>query len=108
LIAAAAILLAAGSVAETGFTLQCRLQRHRMDTVLLLGRQRAGACMALKWRWEADDQQHQYLQGSSAGSQTTVGPIAGYVMDVTENEEGHAQGYCHAAHASYQDFLAEY
>jgi hypothetical protein len=107
-VVAAAILLAAGLVVETGFALQCRLQRHRMNAILLLGQQRADACLALKWRWEADDQEHQYMQGSSAGSQTTVGPIAGYVMDVTENQEGHAEGYCHAAHASYRDFVAEY
>lgn len=108
-VAALAILcaLAAILVAETGFALQCRLQRHRMANLLLLDQHRRDACLDLKWRWEAGDQELQYKAASSAGSHTTVGPIAGYVMDVTESESGHAEGYCHSARASYQDLVQD-
>lgn len=103
---AAVVCLAALLALETGFGLQCRIARHRMQELLLAGRQRHDACLALKWRWEADDQQNQYTGASSAGSATTVGPIDGYVMDVSEDEAGHAVGECHALHASYGDLLA--
>ena len=102
----AIVSVAAVLVLDTGFALRCGIQRHRMRTVLLLETQRRDACRALKWRWEADDQQHQYRAGSSAGMRTTVGPIAGYVMDVAENDAGHAVGYCHSTHATYQDLAA--
>lgn len=98
--------LASLAVVQTGFALECRLHRSSMAALLLLNHQRRDACLALKWRWEADDQEHQYKAGSSAGSQSTVGPIEGFVMDVTENESGHAQGDCHPAHTSYRDLAA--
>ena len=75
-----------------------------MTNVIL---QRQQACLDLKWRWEADDQEHQY-KGSSAGSRVTVGPISGYVMDVTENEFGHAVGQCHVKNASYSDLISQF
>lgn len=70
--------------------------------------QRRQACLDLGLRWEADDQERQYKPGSSAGTNATVGPISGFIMDVTENEFGHAQGQCHAAKASYKELVAEY
>lgn len=70
--------------------------------------QRQRACMELGWRWEADDQETQYKPGTSAGTHATVGPISGFVMDVTENEYGHAVGQCHAVNASYRDLLSQY
>jgi hypothetical protein len=66
------------------------------------------ACLELGWRWEADDQENQYKPGNSAGTRTTVGPISGFVMDVTEDEYGHAQGQCHALNSPYNDRLSQY
>ncbi len=66
------------------------------------------ACLELGLLWQADDQERQYKPGSSAGTNATVGPISGFIMDVTENESGHAQGQCHAANASYKELVAGY
>ena len=49
-----------------------------------------------------------YTSTGSAGTNATVGPISGFVMDVTENEFGHAEGRCHAVKASYSELIAEY
>lgn len=68
---------------------------------------RQQACLELRWRWEADDQVHQFI-GSSAGTAVTVGPIAGFVMDVTEDEDGHAVGQCHRENASYRELMSQY
>jgi hypothetical protein len=97
-------LLAAGSV----FALRCHSEERQMFNLLGLSQHRERACLELGWRWEADDQQHQYHSGSSAGTSATVGPIAGFVMDVTENEFGHAEGQCHAVNAAYHDLFAGY
>jgi hypothetical protein len=35
----------------------------------------------------------------------TVGPISGFVMDVTEDEFGHAKGQCHALNAPYTELM---
>ena len=101
-------LLAAVLVVQTGFLLVSYHQQHEMTRLIRLGQHRRDACLGLKWRWEADDQEHQYQLGSSAGTRATVGPISGYVMDVTENESGHAEGYCHPVHPSYLDLAAGY
>ena len=79
-----------------------------MNRLVKLSQQRRQACQDLGLRWEADDQDNQYRPGSSANTSTTVGPISGFVMDVTENEFGHAEGQCHAANASYKELVAEY
>lgn len=79
-----------------------------MKSLMKQAQYRQAACLALGWRWEADDQQDQYKPGSSAGTHTTVGPISGFVMDVTEDESGHAEGQCHAVNASYVDLLPRY
>ena len=93
--------------ATTQFALRCHVEQIRMTrTVTLLAHQQQ-ACLELRWRWEADDQEHQYI-GSSAGSAVTVGPIAGYVMDVSENEYGHAVGQCHLENAPYIDLISRY
>jgi hypothetical protein len=89
----------------TVFALRCHLEQRQMVMLLDLSQHRQQACLELGWRWEADDQEHQY-GGTSAGTSTTVGPISGFVMDVTENEFGHANGQCHAVNASYRDMLA--
>ena len=96
-----AVLLAA----ETGFAMQCHEQQRKMDRFVSFAQHRQRACLALGWRWEADDQQNQYRPGTSAGTQTTVGPIAGFVMDVTEDPDGHAEGQCHAIHSAYEDLV---
>jgi hypothetical protein len=98
-----AALLACG----TEFALRCQAERHQMTAMTNVILQRQQACLDLKWRWEADDQEHQY-KGSSAGSRVTVGPISGYVMDVTENEFGHAVGQCHVKNASYSDLISQF
>ena len=54
-----------------------------MKTLVKQAQHRQAACLELGWRWEADDQEAQYKPGTSAGTQTTVGPISGFVMDVT-------------------------
>jgi hypothetical protein len=99
-----ASLLAAGSE----FALHCHVQRRQMTALSSFNQRRQHACMQLGWRWEADDQEMQYKPGSSAGTHATVGPISGFVMDVTENEYGHAVGQCHAVNASYKDLLSQY
>jgi len=106
---AVALSVLAGVLAiETGFALQCHKQQHEMKFLANQARHRQAACLELGWRWEADDQENQYKAGDSAGTHTTVGPISGFVMDVTEDEEGHAEGQCHAINASYTDLLPRY
>jgi hypothetical protein len=89
--------------AQTGFSLRCHLQQHAMKTLVNQARHRQSACLELGWRWEADDQESQYGPLNSAGTHTTVGPISGFVMDVTEDEFGHAEGQCHSVNASYME-----
>ena len=101
---AAAILL----VSDSGFAFRCGVEEHQMKRLVSYAEQRRQACLELGLRWEADDQERQYRPGSSAGTNATVGPISGFVMDVTENEFGHAQGQCHAVNASYRELVAEY
>jgi hypothetical protein len=72
-----ALLLAA----ESGFALQCHVRRRQMDRFVSFARHRQQACLELGWRWEVDDQESQYGPGTSAGTQTTVGPISGFVME---------------------------
>jgi len=100
-------IIAVFLAAETGFTLRCHLDKHQMDTLVTFAQQRQRACLELGWRWEADDQENQYKPGTSAGTRTTVGPISGFVMEVTEDEDGHAEGQCHAVNASYQDLISK-
>jgi len=95
-------------IMQTGFGLQCHVQRTTMQTLVKQSLHRQQACLELGWRWEADDQQNQYGSDGSAGTQTTVGPISGFVMDVTEDEYGHAEGQCHPVNASYSDLLPRY
>lgn len=99
--------LAAIFAGATEFSLRSLVLTRQMNQRLVLLDQRRSACLALKWRWEADDQNHQYF-GSSAGSRITVGPIQGYVMDVSENEFGHAVGMCHTETVSWSDLLSQY
>jgi hypothetical protein len=106
--AAALCAIAGVLAAETGFTLQCHLQQHAMRSLTTQALLRQAACLELGWRWEADDQENQYRAGNSAGTRTTVGPISGFVMDVTEDEYGHAEGRCHAVNASYVDLVPHY
>ena len=101
---AVALLLAA----DSGFAVRCGVEQHQMKRLAGYALQRQQACLELGLRWEADDQERQYRPGSNAGTSATVGPIAGFVMDVTENEFGHAQGQCHAINASYSELFAEY
>lgn len=101
---AAAVLLAGNS----GFAFRCGVEEHQMKRLVSYAEQRRQACLELGLRWEAEDQERQYRPGSSAGTNATVGPISGFIMDVTENEFGHAQGQCHAANASYRELVAEY
>lgn len=100
----AALLLVGGS----DFALQCHVEQRQMSALVYLSQHRQRACAELGWRWEADDQQQQYGPVNSAGTHTTVGPIAGFVMDVTENEYGHAEGQCHALNSPYRDLLTRY
>jgi hypothetical protein len=93
---------------QTEFTVQCHVQKHAMQSLLNQSRHRQTACLELGWRWEADDQENQYKAGDSSGTHTTVGPIAGFVMDVTEDENGHAEGQCHAINATYSDLVPHY
>ena len=101
---AVAVLL----VGNTGFAVRCGVDQHQMDRLTNVAMLRQNACQQLGLRWEADDQERQYKPGTSAGTNVTVGPISGFVMDVTENEFGHAQGRCHAITASYKELLAQY
>jgi hypothetical protein len=92
---------------NSGFALLCGVEQHQMNKLVSYAQQRRLACLELGLRWEADDQERQYRPGTSAGTNTTVGPISGFVMDVSENEFGHAQGQCHAVSASYKELVAE-
>jgi len=105
---AALCALAALLVLNSGFAVRCGVETHQMNRLMRAAEQRRQACLALGLLWEANDQERQYKPGTSAGTNTTVGPIAGFVMDVTENEFGHAQGRCHAVNASYSELMAEY
>lgn len=98
-------LLLAGN---SGFAFRCGLEEHQMNRLASYAAKRQQACRDLGLRWEADDQEQQYKPGTSAGTNTTVGPISGFVMDVTENEYGHAEGQCHPAKASYKELIAQY
>jgi hypothetical protein len=103
-----ALFVVAGALAVTSvFALRCRIEQDRMMKTIHLVEHRQRACLQLRWRWEAEDQDHQYIE-SSAGSTITVGPIAGYVMDVTENEYGHAVGQCHLENEPYIDLVSRY
>jgi hypothetical protein len=95
-------------VAQTGFALHFHVQQHAMKSLVKHLQHRQAACLELGWRWEADDQENQYKPGSSAGTHTTVGPISGFVMDVTEDQSGHAEGQCHGVNASYVDLMPRY
>ena|SRR5438270_601759 len=103
--AAGVCVLASLLVAESGFASLCHSQRQAMKMLVTQTLHRQAACLQLGWRWEADDQENQYKPGTSAGSRTTVGPISGFVMDVTEDEDGHAEGQCHAIGGSYSDLV---
>jgi hypothetical protein len=98
-------VLAALMVGESSFSIQCHIQQRAMKSLMTQAQHRQAACLQLGWRWEAEDQENQYRPGTSAGTRTTVGPISGFVMDVTEDENGHAEGQCHAVNASYSDLL---
>jgi hypothetical protein len=100
--------IAVALVGNSGFALRCNVEKHRMNQLIEFSQKRQEACLQLGLRWQANDQDRQYKPGSSAGTNATVGPISGFVMDVTENEFGHAQGQCHALNASYRELLAEY
>jgi hypothetical protein len=101
-------LLVAGLLAGMSeFALRCHLEQDRMGKTIAFVQHRQRACLELRWRWEADDQEHQYI-GSSAGTSVRVGPIAGFVMDVTENEYGHAVGQCHLENEPYINLLSKY
>lgn len=101
-------LLAASLSISSGFVFRSRVDDHQMNRLARYAQQRKQACFELGLQWEADDQERQYKPGTSAGTNATVGPISGFVMDVTENEFGHAEGRCHAVNASYKELLAEY
>jgi hypothetical protein len=106
---AAGIFALAGLLAtETDFAVRCHLQQSQMAHLVAFSAHRRQACLELGWRWEADDQENQYKPGTSAGTHTTVGPISGFVMDVTEDEFGHAEGQCHALNAPYTELLPVY
>jgi hypothetical protein len=98
-------VLAGLLAAETDFALQCHLEQYQMASLVAFSAHRREACLELGWRWEADDQENQYKPGNSAGTHVTVGPISGFVMDVTEDEFGHAQGQCHALNAPYTGLM---
>jgi hypothetical protein len=101
-------LLAASLCFGSNFAFRSGVDEHQMDRLLKYAQQRKQACFELGLQWEAEDQDRQYRPGTSAGTNSTVGPISGFVMDVTENEYGHAEGRCHAVNASYKELLAEY
>jgi hypothetical protein len=106
--ATALCALAGVLVVETGFAVHYQVQEHAMKSFVRQAQHRQAACLELGWRWEADDQENQYKPDSSAGTHITVGPISGFVMDVIEDEAGHAEGQCHAVNASYVDLLPKY
>ena len=93
---------------NSGFAFRCNVEQHQMNRLVTYAVKRQQACLELGLRWEADDQEQQYGPGTSAGTSATVGPISGFVMDITENENGHAEGQCHAVNASYKELFAEY
>lgn len=93
---------------SSGFAVRCSVDRQQMKRLTSYAQQRSRACFELGLEWEADDQERQYKPGTSAGTNATVGPISGFVMDISENEYGHAEGRCHAVNASYEELLAEY
>lgn len=93
---------------SSGFAFRCSVDEHQMKRLASYAQQRREACFELGLQWEADDQERQYKPGTTAGTNSTVGPISGFVMDVTENEFGHAEGRCHTVNASYKELLAEY
>lgn len=101
-------LLAVVLSMSSGFAFRCSVDEHQMKQLTVTAQHRSQACFELGLQWEADDQERQYRPGTSAGTNATVGPISGFVMDVTENEFGHAEGRCHAVNASYKELLAEY
>jgi hypothetical protein len=101
-------LLAVALSISSGFAFRCGVDEHQMKKLTTGAQHRRQACFELGLQWEADDQERQYRPGTSAGTNATVGPISGFVMDVTENEYGHAEGRCHAVNASYKELLAEY
>jgi len=105
---AALCVLAAVLVANSGFAVRCGVEQHQMNRLQNYALERRQACLNLGLRWEADDQERQYKPGTSAGTTATVGPISGFVMDVTENEFGHAEGQCHAVKSTYKELVAEY
>ena len=103
---AVALCAIAGLLAvQTGFALQCHVEQKAMQRLVNQALHRRAACLELGLRWEADDQENQYGSAGSAGTHTTVGPISGFVMDVTEDEYGHAEGQCHAVNATYPDLM---
>ena len=106
--AAGISVLATMLVADTVFAARCHLEQYQMANLVAFSAHRQQACLELGWRWEADDQENQYKPGTSAGTHVTVGPISGFVMDVTEDEFGHAQGQCHAVNAPYTQLLPAY
>lgn len=99
-----AVLLAG----DSGFAFRSDVEMRQMNRLAHYAQQRRQACLELGLRWEAEDQERQYKPGTSAGTNATVGPISGFMMDVSENEFGHAEGKCHAANASYKELVAEY
>lgn len=105
---AALCALAALLVVNSGFAVRCGVEEHQMNKLTRYAQQRREACLNLGLRWEANDQEQQYKPGTSAGTNATVGPISGFVMDVTENEFGHAEGQCHAVASSYKELVAQY
>ena len=102
---AALSALAALLVVNSGFAVRCGVEEHQMNRLMQEAHQRRQACLALGLLWEANDQDRQYKPGTSAGTNATVGPISGFVMDVTEDEYGHAEGQCHAVNATYSDLV---
>jgi len=90
------------------FAFHSKVDERQMARLASYAQQRRQACLELGLKWEADDQERQYRPGTSAGTNTTVGPISGFVMDVSENEYGHTEGRCHAVNAGYKELLAEY
>ena len=105
--AMALLFMAALLMRGSDFALRCLAERHAMAHEVAVVRLQQQACLELRWRWEAEDQEHQYF-GTSAGTRATVGPIGGYVMDVTENEFGHAVGQCHKESMTYEDLISQY
>lgn len=100
--------VAVALLGSSGFAFRCGVEQHQMKRFVIYAQQRQQACLDLGLQWQADDQERQYKPGTSAGTNSTVGPISGFVMDVTENEFGHAEGQCHAVAADYKELLTQY